>query len=165
MQSRNWRDVAEFVGIAAIVASLVFVGVQLRQEHRIAAAESLETLESSAAATSIMIAEHADIWLKSRNDETLSDTDQVVINRLVANMFRRARYAAAMRRELGFDGTNQLRDFAIELYENPGARRIWKAQIDREIAYFEKMTPSDDYRRSYRDEVVEELAKLDSIND
>ena len=38
MQYMNWKDVAEFVGIAAIVASLVFVGLQLRQSQEIAIA-------------------------------------------------------------------------------------------------------------------------------
>lgn len=32
MNKPSWKDIAELVGIAAIVASLVFVGVQIRQE-------------------------------------------------------------------------------------------------------------------------------------
>lgn len=32
MNSPSWKDIAELIGIAAIVASLVFVGVQIRQE-------------------------------------------------------------------------------------------------------------------------------------
>lgn len=36
MKSRDWKDVAEIVGIGAIVASLVFVGLQMRQSHEIA---------------------------------------------------------------------------------------------------------------------------------
>ena len=32
MTSPSWKDIAELIGIAAIVASLVFVGVQIRQE-------------------------------------------------------------------------------------------------------------------------------------
>ena len=40
MADRNWKDIAEFVGIAAIVASLVFVGLQMRQSHEIALSEA-----------------------------------------------------------------------------------------------------------------------------
>jgi hypothetical protein len=36
MKPGNWRDVAELIGIAAIVASLVFVGLQMKQTHEIA---------------------------------------------------------------------------------------------------------------------------------
>ena len=39
MNKTDWKDVAELIGIAAIVASLVFVGLQLRQEQVIARTE------------------------------------------------------------------------------------------------------------------------------
>ena len=38
MQSANWKDIAELIGIAAIVASLIFVGLQMKQSHEIALA-------------------------------------------------------------------------------------------------------------------------------
>jgi hypothetical protein len=38
MPQRNWKDLAELIGIAAIVASLIFVGMQMRQTHEIALA-------------------------------------------------------------------------------------------------------------------------------
>ena len=34
----SWKDKAEIIGIAAIVASLIFVGLQLKQSHEIALA-------------------------------------------------------------------------------------------------------------------------------
>jgi len=36
MKTRDWKDIAEIVGIGAIVASLIFVGLQMRQSHEIA---------------------------------------------------------------------------------------------------------------------------------
>lgn len=42
MAQKNWRDIAELVGIAAIVASLVFVGLQLKQSQEIALATSFQ---------------------------------------------------------------------------------------------------------------------------
>jgi hypothetical protein len=42
MKSTNWKDVAELVGIAAIVASLVFVGLQVKQSQDIAIAASFQ---------------------------------------------------------------------------------------------------------------------------
>ena len=38
MNPTNWKDIAELLGIAAIVASLVFVGLQMKQSHDIALA-------------------------------------------------------------------------------------------------------------------------------
>ena len=38
MKTRNLKDIAETVGIAAIIASLIFVGLQMKQSHEIALA-------------------------------------------------------------------------------------------------------------------------------
>ena len=38
MRTTNWKDIAELMGITAIVASLLFVGLQLKQSQEIAIA-------------------------------------------------------------------------------------------------------------------------------
>lgn len=38
MKNANWKEFAELTGIVAIVASLLFVGLQLKQGHEIALA-------------------------------------------------------------------------------------------------------------------------------
>ena len=38
MKQTNWKDIAELVGITAIVASLIFVGLQMKQSQEIALA-------------------------------------------------------------------------------------------------------------------------------
>lgn len=38
MKPANWKDIAELIGIAAIVASLIFVGLQMKQSQDIAIA-------------------------------------------------------------------------------------------------------------------------------
>lgn len=42
MKSADWKNVAEFVGISAIVASLIFVGLELRQTREIAISEAYQ---------------------------------------------------------------------------------------------------------------------------
>ena len=42
MNSSKWKSVAELVGISAIVASLMFVGLQLKQGHEIALANQYQ---------------------------------------------------------------------------------------------------------------------------
>jgi hypothetical protein len=165
MKPRDWKEIAELIGIAAIVASLIFVGVQLKQEQQIALTEIYEASVSSATELDIAISENANIWLKSNRGEALSDAESLIINRLVAASYRRARGQANMRRIVGTFGTAAIRDFAIELYENPGVRRVWEAQIDNEVEYFKIMAPQDDFRRRYRDEVLVELAKLEAARD
>ena len=38
MMPTNWKSVVEFIGVVAIVASLIFVGLQIKQGHEIALA-------------------------------------------------------------------------------------------------------------------------------
>ena len=50
MKFAQWNEIAELVGIVAIVASLVFVGLQMRQDHVFARSDlgagSFESLAS-----------------------------------------------------------------------------------------------------------------------
>lgn len=103
------------------------------------------------------------IWLEGINDEELADAELIVMDRLVDSLYRRARYTSQISRTLGGVGSAQLRDFAIFLYESPGARRTWERATEKEVIYFAQLVPGDDFRRSYRDEVLAELAKLDEL--
>ena len=40
MKNPDWKSIAEIIGVAAIVASLIFVGLQMRQSHEIARSEA-----------------------------------------------------------------------------------------------------------------------------
>ena len=42
MPNKNWRDTAELFGIAAIVVSLIFVGLQMKQSQEIAIADQYQ---------------------------------------------------------------------------------------------------------------------------
>jgi len=42
LKATNWKDIAELVGIAAIVASLIFVGLQMQQTQKIALAAAYQ---------------------------------------------------------------------------------------------------------------------------
>ena len=42
MASKSWKDTAELIGITAIVASLIFVGLQMRQSQEIAIADQYQ---------------------------------------------------------------------------------------------------------------------------
>ena len=164
----NWKDAAELVGITAIIASLVFVGVQLQQEQRIALMQIFEASESSAAGLDIAISENIEIWLKGEEGGDLTNAERAIIGRLINAMYRRARIQTTMRRTLRStqSGSNAaLIEFAIELHANPGARSIWESQINNEVTQFDHARPNDDYRRQYRDEVHEILASLDDATE
>ena len=47
MKKADWKSIAELIGIGAIVASLIFVGLQLRQEQNIAIVDSYGSIVES----------------------------------------------------------------------------------------------------------------------
>ena len=46
MKFKEWNEIAELVGIAAIVVSLVFVGYELRQSTAIARSDAYSSFSS-----------------------------------------------------------------------------------------------------------------------
>lgn len=48
LKTTNWKDIAELVGLAAIVGSLIFVGLQMKQSHEIALSAAQQNRTDSA---------------------------------------------------------------------------------------------------------------------
>ena len=163
MDSAKINDWMQFIGIVAVVASLVFVGMQLEQEEQVALAQVSQADEASSTQIDLAIVEHAEIWLKSNRGDSLSDAEQLIMNRLVSAQYRRARLETGMRRALGQTLDHSIVDFAIELYENPGARAIWEMQAAAEAMYFQELRPGITGRQSFYRQVLAELEKLDSV--
>lgn len=138
MKFEQFNEIAELVGTLAVVASLIFVGLQLQQtQQQLEQAEDIARTEmnSSFVANVIennnAIIQNLDIWLRGNAGEEL-DAAESEIHRLLVHMRNeRAYYAAEGLRRLESDEIADLEAaaFAAFLYENPGAKRVWR---DRE---------------------------------
>ena len=71
MKSLHWRDVAELVGIASIVASLIFVGLQLKQDRELGMADITSARTESAVALTQLVTENRELWIKGLDGERL----------------------------------------------------------------------------------------------
>ena len=58
MKKSDWKDTAELIGIAAIVASLVFVGMQMKQSQDIALSQASQARTAMAIETLISTTEN-----------------------------------------------------------------------------------------------------------
>ena len=56
MRQTSWRDIAELIGIGAIVASLIFVAIQVRQSNQIGRLEAMQSMASDWAMVGIELA-------------------------------------------------------------------------------------------------------------
>jgi hypothetical protein len=77
MNSLHWRDVAELVGVAAIVASLIFVGLQLKQDRKLGMADITSARTESAVALTQLVTENRELWIKGLAGEELSKVDEM----------------------------------------------------------------------------------------
>lgn len=127
MNFRKFNEVAELVGIAAIVASLVFVGLQMKQASDIAQNEvSLGVYATRVEITNEMSA-HADIWIRGSRGDELGEKEAFIFGNLMQNLNSQAFWGTVMRAQLGLDQTPsaEIYNFARILHENPGARKAW----------------------------------------
>jgi hypothetical protein len=172
MNSTNWKDIAELVGISAIVASLVFVGLELRQSHEIAIAA-----EYQERATSIIDQYNAQI----QSDAALSVVGQPLYEAVRSADFPdeyRRLYEGYTVEQLGFNAVTTLN--ALTAFDNIyfqyqsgfisdeswqafryRLRRTLESPITRQM--FEK--DPNWYRVSYRQLCNEIITEIDSDND
>ena len=147
MTQTKWKDIVELVGISAIVASLIFVGIQLKQDRGLAIAEA-----TVASFTNIMELrnqqfEYIEIW-NSGNDGSELNADQRAIYRgLIVGAHQSAFMIWYSLDLVGLGNVEfAVSDFAGFLYKNPGARREWEAHVD-EVDSFREL-PGEDFQWS-----------------
>ena len=84
MDSEKFNDWLQIAGMLGIMASLVFVGVQVRQTQTIGEGESAtQFLDATISARQIFI-DNIDVWIKGCAGEELSVTEEAQL----AHMFR-----------------------------------------------------------------------------
>jgi hypothetical protein len=162
LKTTNWKDIAELIGIAAIVVSLAFVGLQLRQEQEIAIVESRGDSTAAMIGLADILRGNGDIWKKGLDGSPMTDAERIeflalvdlVESQLFTQWIRRSRIGP-----VSPDGI--ARGYAYSLYSHPGLRLAWEKNRDwsrEEDEAFGVPTGGSDFRQS----VVDHLAKLDS---
>jgi hypothetical protein len=73
MKSIGWKEAIELVGIFAIVLSLVFVGIQLRQDQDIALAQVISDLDADLVELSQAIHQNRVVWSAGLDGRFLGD--------------------------------------------------------------------------------------------
>ena len=165
MKYVHWKNAAELLGITAIVASLIFVALQMRQAQELAVAEANLSLLSSRVEINNGMNDYADIWVRGRSGDELGEAEEVIFSNLVSNLNDRAFFRFRQLVVLGETEGAQvgLHDFAALLYQNPGARRIWSAREDNLMESRSILIPEMSSLSAWRDDIQADLAKLEQI--
>ena len=127
MKSTDWKHISELIGMLAIVASLIFLAFQIRQEEDIGLSEIRFADEANAIEVRAAINEHIDVWIKGGAGSELSEKEQVIFNHLVASVNDRAYTVAGYYRIMNVTARETvIAEFAGLLKHNPGAYEAWK---------------------------------------
>ena len=127
MNNTDWKSTAELIGIAAVVASLLFVGLQLRQDQDIAEAQIFAQSNQLTIDLSSLVNEHRGIWLRGINGEELSAEDEVVFENLFAAVL--FNYGGLWQRANRLDTRSPesaAKQMAYHIFAHPGLRRMWE---------------------------------------
>ena len=135
MQTKfGWKNLVELLGIVSIVASLTFVGLQVRQSQQIGINETRLTALQTTVEANSQINEYASIWVAGVSGEKLDATEALIFENLIVNLNNLAYYVNASQGDLlGEVETTDVtvQDFAAFLHRNPGARKVWELREDR----------------------------------
>ena len=165
MKFERLREVAELIGIAAIVISLVFVGLELRQSRELAISDSYRSSVDSYTEYIRFRAEHPDIWLRGNAGDELHASELVIYDALLRSYFNRVFWNTRAQRELGFHADVAAHDFAAFLHRNPGALarwEDWQSRLDRDR---QLLVDDRSGRPGIVDLVREDLVKLNSLTE
>jgi len=157
---KHWKDLFDVIGFVAIVASLIFVGMELRQSRAIAIGDGNLSNAEVQIETNNAINAYAAIWISGNKGETLSDQDSVIFRNLVKNKAIHAFMEYARLNQLDFNEAAESinAQFSIFLFENPGARQIW---LQQEEFLEERFQLSDTAGPAWKRSIQANLARLD----
>ena len=153
MNFSRWKDVTELVGIAAIVASLIFVGMEMRQAQEIAIADGYSELSSSTFERSDLISTHSTLIAKVNRGDQLSDAEQISLEQFVNAMWQSGFFANQRWEFLGRRTRGPINDLSYFLCENGGLVSIWKDQSNSilGVSAENRATATGDMARFVRD--------------
>jgi len=131
MRSPDWKTTVEMVGVAAIVASLIFVGVQINQDRQLTTVSSFGSVVESSNALSALVQNHSELWVRGLDGEELTDSEYAIfisMVRAVENHYTNLyiRWASAGSEIRTPESLDQ--NFATHVYMYPGLRMVMEKQ-------------------------------------
>ena len=164
MKERIWKEVLEGIGIVAIVVSLVFVGMQLKQTQEVAVAEGLLSMLEIKNEVSSSIKDNAEIWNKAKAGGDLSDSEALTFAILVNQINDLVYFNYLQDRTLSYEGSDvPVHDFAAFLYNNPAAKETWLAREDYLVRSRNLIDAGLDDVSFWREMVMKDVAALESV--
>jgi hypothetical protein len=165
MKTLDWKDALELIGIFSILASLIFVAMQLRQEKSLLQLELRNYMVESSVTVSELIIEHPDIWIRGNAGKELDSIESVVYQNLLTNFNDWHFQTSHIFREIEPGSVDHVVSmYAGFLFENPGAYQVWLARENKLNSYRTALDPSETVTSNWINEINKaiEIIKADN---
>ncbi len=163
MDSAKLNDWMQVLGMFAIVASLIFVGLQMKQSRDIARGEGAIANGANSIEVNNAFGAHAEVWIKGRAGGELDEVEGEIFRSLVQNVSDLNFFNW---RRVGLLGDDYAEDTIVLnmsrfLIENPGARQVWD---DNQTAFrrMDKLTLNREFSDGWFDAVQARLKLLEA---
>ena len=136
MNSAKLNDWLQVIGIFGLVASLVFVGLEIKQTQEIGQGEAAAAVLESTNSVRNTIIDNAEVWRNGCMGEHLSESDETKFANMYASYIATV-YWLWVSNDIGvikFDSGNIENAYAANLYRYPGIARMassrqhWRAE-------------------------------------
>jgi hypothetical protein len=155
----EWLQV---IGIFAVVASLIFVGIQLIQSQNIANADRFQQGIVARATINDSIIENAPILTKANNGEELTQIEFLRLSQILDSIWAQGFFGRQAALLVGGPSQGPEAGVAIFLFENPGVREIWNdIYAEKQQSWTVVFRPNTPLHESIQ-RVKDHLADLDS---
>ena len=133
MTREKWRDVLEIVGVFSIVASLIFVGLQIRQEQTMNLFQATADFDDTMFEYARIIGENPELWRKGLSGGELTESEEIQFQALayIAEQKFDGIYSRSLLVENGRNVDGIARHFASNLHAFPGLRREFLSRCHR----------------------------------
>jgi hypothetical protein len=139
MNNTNWKDIAELIGIAAIVASLVFVGLQMQQDRVHARAELGADSFSNLASLRLQMTgdEIARVFAKAiESPSELTTAEKLQVNGyLEAYLYLVTRDCYLKERDVFPECEIIVREYGPRFFGNHYAQSWWRLQNTADLSF------------------------------
>ena len=140
MSLEYFANLAEVVGLILVVASLIYVAKQLRQNTNSIRAQSRQSVLTASQAELLVTIEQPSITISIGSSESLSEEEQVSIASYLFSIFRAREFAWLQHNNGVIDDTQWNTELAVLLFFIDSQRvRDWWANVGQ-AAYGDEFT-------------------------
>ena len=163
LDSAKLNDWMQVVGIFAVVASLVFVGLQMRQDRQIAMSESYSTMTDSLGDLATLVESNSKVWRMGLDGSELSAEDELVFKAMAIVVEQHFAYMAQRRVRIGVGNSDIIvQNYAYAVYVHPGLRDAYSEKLAYSVSA--RKAFGEESRRPFYREVEAKLKQLDALS-